>query len=157
VITLRSATVADADLLLAWANDPTTRAAGFHRGTIDPATHRRWLAARLASPASRLYIGLDGAGRPIGQLRLEAAPDGRVEIGISVAPEARGHGIGAELLRAGIQAGPHDPDLRVDVYVARIRPENVASIRLFTGAGFLHVGSEDVAGAEALVYELPAG
>ena len=35
VITLRSATMADAELLLEWANDPATRSAGFHREVID--------------------------------------------------------------------------------------------------------------------------
>ena len=156
MITVRLATADDAALLLDWANDPTTRTAGFHRDAIDPATHRRWLAARLTSSTSRLYVGLDGE-RPIGQVRLEGAPDGRVEVGISVAAEARGRGIGHDLLRAGLEAGRADPDLRVDVYVARVRPDNAASIALFTGSGFLFVGSEDVNGDEALVYELPAG
>lgn len=156
MIALRPATTADAELLLAWANDPVTRAAGFHRQAIDPATHGRWLAARLADPAARLFVGLDAYGRPVGQLRLDAGPDGRVEVGISVAPEARGQGVGHDLLRAGLDAAHTDPALRVDVYVARIRPDNEASIRLFTKVGFLRVGSEDVAGEEALIYELPA-
>ena len=156
MIIVRPATADDAALLLDWANEPTTRAAGFHRDVIDPETHRRWLAARLAAPTSRLYIGLADE-RPIGQVRLEGAPDGRVEVGISVPGEARGRGIGQELLRAGLEAGRADPDLRADVFVARIRPDNAASIALFTGSGFLFVGSEDVRGEEALVYELPAG
>lgn len=156
MITVRPATADDAALLLDWANEPTTRAAGFHRDTIDEATHRRWLAARLASPTSRLYVGL-ADDRPIGQVRLDGAPDGRVEVGISVAAEARGRGIGRDLLHAGLVAGRADPGLQVDVFVARIRPDNAASIALFTASGFLFVGSEDVSGEEALVYELPAG
>lgn len=156
MITVRSATAEDAQLLLDWANEPTTRAAGFHRDAIDPGSHRRWLTARLASPTSRLYIGL-AEERPIGQVRLEGGPDGRVEVGISVATEARGRGVGHDLLRAGLEAGRADPDLRVDVFIARIRPDNAESIALFTGSGFLFVGSEDVSGEEALVYELPAG
>ena len=157
MITLRSAREADAELLLGWANDPVTRAAGFHRRPIDAATHARWLSERLADPRSRLFIGLDEHDRPVGQVRLDAGPDGRAEVSISVAHEARGRGVGLELLRAGLEAGRADGSLRVDVYVARIRPQNVASIRLFERVGFLHVGSEDVAGEEALVYELPAG
>jgi UDP-2,4-diacetamido-2,4,6-trideoxy-beta-L-altropyranose hydrolase len=156
MITVRPATADDAALLLDWANDPATRAAGFHRDAIDAATHRRWLAARLASRTSRLYVGLADE-RPIGQVRLEGGPDGRVEVGISVAPEARGRGAGHDLLRAGLDAGRADPDLRASVFVARIRPDNGASIALFTGSGFLFIGSEDVNGDEALVYELPAG
>jgi RimJ/RimL family protein N-acetyltransferase len=156
VIRLRPATLQDADILLSWANDPITRAAGFHHDRIDPVTHRRWLAERLSSPHGRLYVGLDDDDRPVGQLRLDAGPDGRVEIGIAVAPTERGGGIGHDLLRAGMEAGVADPDLRVFVYIARIRPDNAASIALFTGAGFIEVASEDVHGELALVYELPA-
>jgi RimJ/RimL family protein N-acetyltransferase len=155
MISIRPATEADADLLLRWANDPTTRAAGFHPAVIDGATHERWLAARLASATSRLYVAMDG-DVPVGQVRLEAGPDGRVEVGISVAPEARGRGIGHDLLRAGLEAGAADPELRVDVYVARIRAENQPSIALFTGAGFIQVGTEEFTGEFAGVYELPA-
>jgi UDP-2,4-diacetamido-2,4,6-trideoxy-beta-L-altropyranose hydrolase len=157
MIRLRPATIADSDLLLDWANDPVTRAAGFHRQLIKPATHRRWLADRLASARGRLYVALDADGRPIGQLRLDGAPDGRVEIGIAVAPTERGRGIGHQLLRAGMEKALADPDLAVSVFVAMIRPGNEASIALFTGAGFLYVASDEVRGERALVYELPAG
>src|SRR5206468_384825 len=105
-------------LLLEWANDPTTRGAGFHPGSIDPPTHRRWLEARLAAPQSRLFVGLED-GIPIGQVRLEAGPDGRVEVGISVAPDARGRGVGRALLRAGLAAGADDKELGADVFTAR--------------------------------------
>jgi RimJ/RimL family protein N-acetyltransferase len=156
VITVRPATADDAELLLGWANDATTRASGFHPAPIDRVTHERWLAARLTSPHSRLYIGLED-GRPVGQVRLEAGPDCRVEVGISVAPEARGRGVGRELLTAGLAAGTADPDLDVDVFTARIRPANDASIALFTGAGFIMTGTEQVGSDEAQVYELAAG
>jgi RimJ/RimL family protein N-acetyltransferase len=156
VISVRPASIADADLLLAWANDPTTREAGFHRGEIDPPTHRRWLEARLASPESRVYVGLED-GTPIGQVRLEAGPDGRVEVGISVAPKARGRGVGRALLRAGLAAGAADAALGAAVFTARIRPANAASIALFSNLGFVMTGTEVVEGLEALVYELPAG
>lgn len=154
MITVRPATLADADLLLGWANDPITRAAGFHRDAISPETHARWLRERLDSPAGRLYVGMEGE-RPVGQVRLDGDPDGRVEIGIAVAPSERGRGIGHDLLRAGLTAGIADPALEAALFVARIRPENAASIALFTGAGFLHVGSQQLHGQEALIYELP--
>jgi RimJ/RimL family protein N-acetyltransferase len=155
VISLRPATHADADLLLDWANDPTTRAAGFHPEPIDQSTHELWLSARLASPTSRLYVGLEDE-RPIGQVRLEVGTGGRTEVGISIASEARGRGLGGALLRAALAAGRSDRALGVDTFTARIRPENVASISLFSEVGFLLVGTEQVGSEDALVYELPA-
>lgn len=156
MITVRPATGDDAERLLAWANDPLTRSAGFHPSPIDLPTHRRWLAERLASPSSRLYVGLED-DRPVGQVRLEADAVGRVEVGLSVAPDARGRGVGRALLQAGIAAGQADQTLRAEVFVARIRPDNAASLALFSGVGFRPVGTDVVAGMRCLVYELVAG
>ncbi len=156
MISVRPATAGDVDRLLDWANDPVTRAAGFRPAPIDAATHARWLDDRLSSPSSRLYIGLED-GRPVGMVRLEAETEGRVEVGISVAPEARGRGVGRALLEAGLSAGLADPDLDAAVLVARIRPENAASVALFGGAGFEPAGTGVVAGVPCLVYERAAG
>jgi RimJ/RimL family protein N-acetyltransferase len=156
MISVRPATAGDADRLLAWANDPITRATGFYPAPIDSATHDRWLHDRLSSPTSRLYVGLED-GRPIGMVRLDLEADGRVEVGISVAPDSRGRGIGRALLEAGLAAGLADSDLDVAVFVARIRPENAASIALFAGAGFEPAGTDTVAATPCLVYERAAG
>jgi RimJ/RimL family protein N-acetyltransferase len=126
---LRRATDADADLLLGWANDPATRAASFHPDPIDRVGHIRWLAARLASPTTAFWIGEDGGGRPIGQVRVEGE-----EISISVAPGARGQGFGRTLLAAAVdEAGRILP---VERLLARVRVDNPASLALFVGAGF---------------------
>jgi RimJ/RimL family protein N-acetyltransferase len=156
VITVRRASADDAERLLAWANDPATRAAGFHPSPIDAATHGRWLDGRLASAASRVLIGLED-GLPVGQVRLEAGADRRVEVGISVAPDARGRGVGRALLKAGLAAGLADPDLQIEVFVARIRPDNAASLALFGGAGFRLSGMGEVAGVPCVVYERATG
>ncbi|MGZ9276384.1 MAG: GNAT family N-acetyltransferase [Candidatus Limnocylindrales bacterium] len=152
MITVRPATLGDADRLRTWANDPVTRAAGAHPAPIDDAVHRRWLADRLGSTTDRLYIGLDD-GRPIGQVRLEILGAGRVEVGISVAPEARRRGVGRALLDAALAAGAADDGFDVDTYVARIRPENAASVALFGSAGFRRHGTDDTLGVRHLVYE----
>lgn len=146
---------ADADLLLGWANDPVTRAAGFHHGMIERDTHVRWLADRLASPSTRLWIGRSG-NRPVGQVRIEAELDGTAEVGIAIAPEARGRGFGTALLRAAIEAARNDPDLGIRRLIARVRVGNVASVRLFESAGFRLVREVDDDAAPHFVYELPA-
>jgi RimJ/RimL family protein N-acetyltransferase len=156
VITIRRAGPADEDLLLAWANEPATRAASFHRSRMDAATHAEWFRGRLASPTTRLFIGLDG-DVPVGQVRLEGGSAGRVEVGISVAPEARGRGIGQALLAMSLEAGRADPDLGARAFVARIRPKNRASIALFAQGGFRLVAADgDCDGVPCMVYELRA-
>ncbi len=153
-VTLRPATEADADLLLAWANDPVVRAAGFHPDPITSAEHRAWLAGQLSSPDTLLFIG-DAGSRPVGMIRLHRAGSGAVEVSISIAAAERGRGTGRRLLHAALTAGRAlaDPP---ESFVARIRPDNATSLALFRGAGFAGDRLTSVNGIACLVLELPA-
>ena len=147
--------MADADLLLAWANDPGTRAASFTSHRIDSAEHQAWLARTLASPQRRLYIGWAG-DEPVGQVRLDLGAAGEAEIGISVAPARRGAGLGAALLAAALDAGRRESGLGITRYVARVRVDNDASMRLFERAGFTRRETTVCGGSPCHVYELVA-
>ena len=115
IVTVRLATPDDRDLVLGWANDPVTRAWSFHPTPIEPETHAAWFAARLIDQANRLWIG-ETQGVPVGQVRAHIGDDGRVELGISVAPEARGRRLAAPLLQAGMAAA--DRELGATAFVA---------------------------------------
>jgi RimJ/RimL family protein N-acetyltransferase len=154
-VSVRPATRQDGELLLAWANDPTTRAQSFQPDRIDAATHERWLDERLRSPSSRLLIGLEGSA-PIGQVRFDRSSDGAVEVGISVAAQARNRGIGRALLAAGLAAARLDGSLDLRHFVAHIRLDNDASAALFRGAGFRLVEQSMRNGIPCLVLDLPA-
>ena len=151
-LTLRPATAADGPLLLEWANDPVTRAAGFQPEPIAADDHRRWLADRLASTSGRLLVGLEG-DVPVGQIRLDRQRDGRVEIGIAVAAAVRGRGVGRTLLRLALDEARRDQGLAPVAFLARIRPDNATSIALFAGAKFRRIGMTEVRGMPCLVYE----
>lgn len=139
-VALRPARPDDESLLLAWANDPDTRAASRDHDRIAPADHRRWLQRRLATPdEARIWIG-EADGQPIGVVRFERRTADQVEVSITVAPGARGRGFARPLLDAGVAAareafGP--VTIRADVL-----PGNSASIALFTGAGFVPIPSD---------------
>ena len=138
-LSLRLVGPGDRDLLLEWANDAATRAASLHPDPIDASTHDAWFAQRLPSPAGRIWIG-EIRGHPIGQVRIDRidsggdARDGRGEVGISVASEARGLGLASRLLLAGMDAAVQA--LGVTTFVAVVRPENARSLALFREAGF---------------------
>jgi RimJ/RimL family protein N-acetyltransferase len=154
-VEVRPATTADAALLLDWANDPDTRAASFHPERIEATEHAAWLAQSLTLPTRRLFIGML-EGEPIGQVRLDVARAGEAEVGISVARERRGQGLGSRLLAAGLDAGRRDPALGVERFVARVRVGNQPSIRLFETAGFARRETGTCEGLPCLVYELRA-
>ena len=132
-LTLRPAVAEDAARLLAWRNDPEVRAASFSQDPVPVADHERWLASKLADPDVHLLIAeLDA--RPLGQVRLDRLGPDEVEISVSLASEARGKGVGPQMLEraAEVARGEFGPS----TLVARVRPENERSLRTFAAAGF---------------------
>ncbi|MDT0164726.1 bifunctional UDP-2,4-diacetamido-2,4,6-trideoxy-beta-L-altropyranose hydrolase/GNAT family N-acetyltransferase [Actinotalea sp. AC32] len=134
----RAATVDDADLLRGWRNDPATRAASRSTGEVTAAEHTAWLARVLADD-DRLLLVLEGAHDdvPVGTVRFDRTPErGLWEVSITVAPHARGQGWAAPVLACAEEAwrALAGPDARL---LAVVRPENAASGRLFTSAGYV--------------------
>lgn len=142
----RQATAADSALLLEWRNDPVTRQWSIDRSAVAPADHERWLASVLADPGRHLLVV--EAPTPVGVVRFDSCGEGEFEVSITVAPSARGRGIARPVLTAGHEwlrgeAGP----TRV---LARVRTGNAASWRLFEGAGYTPVSSDDEFGLLAV-------
>jgi RimJ/RimL family protein N-acetyltransferase len=131
-VKLRPATADDADLLLAWRNDPATRAASFSSDEITRDQHVRWLEGKLDDERCALLI-VEESGEPVGQVRLER--DGNTaEVHIALAPAARGRAIGRQALRAAVALVP--ATLGVRRVEARVKDDNEASLRTFQAAGF---------------------
>lgn len=147
---LRAAELRDEDRLLAWSNDPVTRRNSFDHQPIAPETHREWFRTKLHDPNMRIWIAEEDV--PVGVVRYERRGD-EVQVGIAVAPEHRGRGLGTQLLR--LSAERASEELAAPRLIALILPENVASIRAFERAGYRHAGTADVRGQQAvrLVYE----
>jgi RimJ/RimL family protein N-acetyltransferase len=80
-----------------------------------------------------MYI-LEADGNPAGQVRFDIDAVGRAEVDISIAPEYRGHGYGAEALR--LASARLFVDTGSAEVVAHIKPDNLASVRTFERAGF---------------------
>jgi RimJ/RimL family protein N-acetyltransferase len=134
IVALRPATAEDEAMLLAWANDPGTRAASRSHKPIPPADHHRWLERRLTTPDdARIWIG-ETDGLPIGVVRFERRGPDRVEVSITVGPDARGRGLARPLLEAGVVAAR--AVFGGVTILADVLPGNDASMRLFHAAGF---------------------
>lgn len=123
---LRRATAADALDLLAWRNDPLTRAMSRSHEEIGEAAHRAWLARALADPKVTLLIGEVGAEK-LGMVRFDHLEPTKVSINVNPAHRGRGHGYG--LLSQALAQVEGD-------VVAEVQDDNLASRRLFERAGF---------------------
>jgi RimJ/RimL family protein N-acetyltransferase len=130
VITLRRATLDDADFLFALRTDPVTA-----RNSLQPppnkARHRRWLEERLSDTATKLYI-VEVDGQPIASGRLDCRAKG-VWLNLTVAPWHRGQGHAEKIIEALVAEAKtiNAPEVR-----AIVQADNVASHKAFLGAGF---------------------
>lgn len=143
---LEDATVADAEILWEWANDPATRASSFSSEPIPWSDHRSWFDQRLGDPGTHIYLAHDRSGL-VGQIRFQVTGE-VAEVSVNVAPRRRGHRLGSALVAAGTARlfGEHP----VGVVEALIKAENIASIRAFTLAGYEPVGRSVERGPEVL-------
>lgn len=130
---VRPAEPADAHDLWRWRNDPVARAASRNPDPVAFADHKAWFARALADPARTILIGeIDGAA--IGMVRLDESSD-HAEISIALDPEHRGLGLGARLLKYVLA------HKQASLFTATVRADNIASQRLFAGAGFRQVAA----------------
>jgi RimJ/RimL family protein N-acetyltransferase len=137
---LRRATMDDALDVLAWRNDPHTRAMSREGGLLGPDAHLAWFEQVLADPQKLLFVA-ESDGRKVGMARFDDL-GGAWEVSINLAPAERGRGFGRALLDAALaelfQAVGSTP------VIAEIKPVNTGSVRIFEAAGFLRLDTEAV-------------
>jgi RimJ/RimL family protein N-acetyltransferase len=146
---LRAAHSEDCELLFAWANDPETRAMAFSNRPIPWEDHCRWFTGKLQGPGCVIYIAVDEADRPLGQVRFDRL-DGLDEavVDVSIDPLQRGAGLGPILLQRGLNRYfSETPDRLVH---ALIKEDNVRSQKAFAKAGFVLHGKKTVHGCPCL-------
>lgn len=123
---LRPATIDDADLLFAWRNDALTREASHGTAPVARDEHFAWLTRTLGDPRRKLFVA-EVNGVPVGTVRSDFA-DGVCELSWTVAPSARGRGVGQRMV-AQLAAGIAEP-IR-----AEVKAGNAASVRIAVHAG----------------------
>jgi RimJ/RimL family protein N-acetyltransferase len=131
-VALRPVRPDDRDRLLAWRNEPSTRRWFLNPGRVRRADHARWFASRLTDGACRMYVA-ERDGVAVGQVRIERTRRG-AEVSFSVAPPARGQGIGPLMLARAARRAARD--LGASRLFAYVVPSNVPSAIAFLKAGF---------------------
>jgi N-acetylneuraminate synthase len=153
-LTLTAATSADSELLLAWRNDPLTRAMSVNQHEVSVDEHARWLASILEDDARWLMlVRMDE--QAIAVVRLDARGADARELSLTLAPEARGRGLAKDVLLA---AEAHARSRGVRHLLARILPGNARSIAAFKRAGyygFAERGAEPMLWCERRIVAYP--
>ncbi len=127
---LRKATIDDAMDILAWRNDPQTRAASFNKEEIDTDSHLKWFEGKLADENCELFILTDGE-KKLGHIRVDIN-DNTGTISYMINPTHRGKGYGTEMIRL-LDASV---DKRVSVLSALVEKDNAASQKCFERNGY---------------------
>jgi len=147
---LRLRRVRDSDCrqLWEWANDQSVRAASFVTDPIPWKAHVAWFAGKLRDPAVQIYIAIDRAENPIGQVRFEQ--DGAdATISVALDRNFRGMGLGSTSLDLAVRRFFRERPSAQLVH-AYIRPGNEHSVRAFMKAGFEQAGATVVGEQPAL-------
>ena len=127
LVELRPATMEDADLLLDWRNDASTRKASLSSEKVSKTDHLTWLQASLRNKDRRLWIA-QVEDAMIGSCRADRLPEGWL-LSWTIAPDRRGKGLAYPMLQAMLTdlTGP---------FFAQIKQDNLASIKVAEKAGF---------------------
>ena len=142
MITVRFATLRDAEDLFQWRNELETRMASQNCAEVVWDQHLSWLTAVLEDPQRFLYVSSRvGADKStIGMCRFDVE-GARAEVSINLNPDFRGRGLAQSILQESISRFAQDRG-EVLRLTATIRPSNTASVRIFTESGF-RLASED--------------
>jgi len=136
---LRPATLADADRLFSWRNDPVTCANSRSTAAVPREDHDRWVQFNvLQGYPEHLVMIAEGEQGSVGVVRFDAGKNDLMtyETSITVAPEARGLGIACMMLA---DACIYLPDFAIS---AEVRHDNIASRKVFERCGFEEIGRE---------------
>jgi len=128
MLTLRPATVRDAQVLFEWRNDPHTRDMSKTTDPVTWDTHVAWLNNRLGLSEPHLYVAKDASGNPVGTIRIdEDSTSDESTVGYTVAPQSRKRGYATQMLQWAYN--------NFGSLVAEIKPGNEASVRAAPKAG----------------------
>ncbi|MCT2588304.1 bifunctional UDP-2,4-diacetamido-2,4,6-trideoxy-beta-L-altropyranose hydrolase/GNAT family N-acetyltransferase [Actinophytocola gossypii] len=132
-LTVREATLADARTLLAWRNDPDTRAWSRGSQPVAAQVHESWLRRTIADP-DHLLLVVERDTTPLGTVRFDRIEPGTWEVSIVVAPEHRGHGLAGRILMVG--QGALHARVGPATLLATVHEANTPSMALFRRAGY---------------------
>ena len=137
MLIVRQAVESDSEQFLAWRNDPLVVASSFTEGRIETADHQRWFLRKLANANCGLYV-VESEAEPAGQFRFDIdGPEAMINYSLGAA--FRGRGLATESMMRAITAF-HNDHADVNHLAALVKPDNVASCRIFEKLHFEHDG-----------------
>lgn len=139
LISIRAASMLDADRMYRWRNDVRVRNVSRDVGEIALSDHLCWLESALKNPGRHIFVGEMTNGKPVGIVRFDALDEKRFEVSIYLDPDCVGAGLGGAILREAENKLVQRINSSVDI-IAFTMSGNKASERLFENGGYHRAG-----------------
>ncbi len=133
-LSLKQATLSDAQLLLTWANDSTVRAQSYSTDAISYEDHIRWLTKKLSNGKSFIYIA-SYQEQNIGMIRFDVDSECAM-LSYLIDPSFRGKGLGKQIVSQGIKQLIAQTDFKGSI-LAHVKQNNIASAKIFDVLHFI--------------------
>jgi len=138
-INIRAATSSDCEDIYVWRSDPISLSMFFNNSIPSYEEHKNWFNSSLNNADRKLYIGEVGSTK-IGVCRFDCnKKNGTVEVSINLNPNCRGRGFSKRFLASSIGCFQN---IQRNELLARIKPKNVASLKIFKSLGFQEISSK---------------
>lgn len=139
-IDIRFATAEDCQSIFDWRMDEHSQAMFFDNRNTTFTKHSLWFDRSLQDPQVKIYIG-EVVGQKIGVCRFSySTEEDWSEVSINMNPAARGRGLGQKFL---LQCVDHYFEASRFDLIAKIKPHNKASVKIFEVAGFENLASNE--------------
>ena len=130
---LRPALMDDAEIVLEWRNDETTRNNSFSKDIISPDVHKKWYQGKLEDKSCLMLIMEDG-NKKVGQLRIDRIDD-IGSLSCMIAPSSRGQGYGKQMVAMCEAVLPEG----INALVGFVEEQNISSKKCFINNGYSEV------------------
>jgi|TARA_B110000090_G_C13360838_1_gene438342 UDP-2,4-diacetamido-2,4,6-trideoxy-beta-L-altropyranose hydrolase len=138
MINTRVAIITDSKDIFEWRNDELTRKMSHTTDIVEWEGHSAWFASSLESKNRLLLLCENENGsKKIAVVRFDVSST-RALVSINLSPEMRGKGISKQCLSESIENFKNEFP-QVVALDAEIKPENIASQRVFKSVGFVNV------------------
>jgi RimJ/RimL family protein N-acetyltransferase len=137
-ISLRPATIEDAEAVFLWRNSPFIVARGSFQKTVAWEEHLQWFRETVVGSQRKMLIVLVN-GEPVGQVRFDRVDDDTMAISVYLIETHTGRALGVDAIRKGCDMQFRDSS--VATIMACVREDNGAALSGFRKAGFVPSGT----------------
>ena len=128
-LNLRKINLSDEELLLEWRNDEGTRKNSKCQDAISKEDHRKWIKKTIFDGPNTPPLILEDKNVPVGTIRSDEMAEGEYELSWTISPKYRKRGYGSQILKLFLLN-------KSWVFIAKIKPSNIASIKVAEKNGF---------------------